>query len=44
MISQLVSLDERAGTNVGSCETIDEVLEASGLNFEVETTRKGFFV
>lgn len=38
MISQLVSLDERAGTNVESCGTIDEVLQASGLNFEVETT------
>tara|TARA_R110001632_G_scaffold139587_1_gene255340 strand:- start:118 stop:1122 length:1005 start_codon:yes stop_codon:yes gene_type:complete len=37
MNSQLVSLDERAGTNVSSYTSIDDVLEASGLNFNVET-------
>ena len=37
MISQLVSLDERAGTNVSSYSDIDDVLDASSLNFNVET-------
>ena len=37
MISQLVSLDERAGTNVSAYKDIDDVLGAAGLNFNVET-------
>jgi phage/plasmid-like protein (TIGR03299 family) len=37
MISQLVSLDERAGTNVSAYNDIDDVLGAAGLNFNVET-------
>ena len=36
MISQLVSLDERAGTNVSGYNTIDDVLSAASLNFNVE--------
>ena len=38
MISQLVSLDERAGTNVSGYNTIDDVLGAASLNFNVEKT------
>ena len=38
MISQLVSLDERAGTNVSGYKTIDDVLGAASLNFNVEKT------
>ena len=37
MISQLTSLDERAGTNVSGYNTIDDVLGAASLNFNVET-------
>ena len=38
MISQLISLDERAGTNVSGYDTIDDVLGAASLNFNVEKT------